>query len=129
MLNEETYIDEKFGKKNPFTVPDGYFEQLTARVMSRLPETDSATAVEIPIATEPAQQRPALIRRLRPWLVAACIAGAIVCTTVYLRPGINTSQTTDELSDAIYTDSYIDDAADYAMVDNQEIYAYLLADI
>ena len=128
MLNEETYIDEKFGKKNPYTVPDGYFEQLTERVMSRLPESSSAPAIETPAATEPAQ-RPALIRRLRPWLVAACIAGAIVCTTVYLRPGINTSKPNDELADAIYTDSYIDDAADYAMVDNQEIYAYLLADI
>ena len=128
MLNEETYINEHFGKKNPFTVPDGYFEQLPERVMSRLPETTTATAAEVPI-TEGTGGRPALIRRLRPWLAAACIVGAIVCATVYLRPGVNTSQSSNELADANYTDSYVEDAADYAMVDNQDIYAYLLADI
>lgn len=125
MLNEETYINERFGKKNPFTVPDGYFEQLTERVMSRLPEASQA-----PVAEQKAERgRPALIRRLRPWLAAACIAGAIVCTAVYLKPDVNTTPTGDELAEATYTDSYIDDAADYAMVDNQDIYAYLLADI
>ena len=28
-----------------------------------------------------------------------------------------------------YSDSYIDEAADYAMIDSQEIYSYLLADM
>jgi hypothetical protein len=30
---------------------------------------------------------------------------------------------------AVYSDSYIDEAADYAMLDNEDIYASLLADI
>lgn len=129
MLNEETYINERFGKKNPFTVPDGYFEQLSERVMSRLPENATAAAAETAKAAAPAKHRPALIRRLRPWLAAACIVGAIVCATVYLPPMLNPSQPINELADATTADTYVDDAADYAMVDNQDIYAYLLADI
>ena len=38
MMNEEEYLNSKLGKKNPFTVPEGYFEQLTAQVMEKLPE-------------------------------------------------------------------------------------------
>lgn len=128
MLNEEeAYISKRFGNKTPFTVPDGYFEQLTDRVMSRLPEY---TADSQPVAaTAEMQHKPALIKRLRPWLAAACIAAAAIGTTVYLNRGLSTPQPTDEVADALYSDTYIDEAADYAMVDNQDIYAYLLADI
>ena len=38
MMNEETYLKENVGTRNPFQVPDGYFEQLTQQVMQQLPE-------------------------------------------------------------------------------------------
>jgi hypothetical protein len=34
-----------------------------------------------------------------------------------------------EYVESYYSDSYIDEEADYAMVDNQDIYAYLLAEM
>jgi hypothetical protein len=37
-MNEEMYIQEKVGKQNPFRVPEGYFDNLTAQVMQNLPE-------------------------------------------------------------------------------------------
>ena len=124
MSNEEAYISNRFGKKNHFTVPEGYFEQLTERVMSCLPETpaDANTATVTPL-------RPTLMRRLRPWLAAACVAAVIAGTTVYINRSISTTHSQDELADANVSDTYIDDAADYVMVDNQDIYAYLLADM
>ncbi|MBO7418565.1 MAG: hypothetical protein J6U14_06475 [Bacteroidaceae bacterium] len=37
-MKEEELLLRKVGKSNPFTVPEGYFEGLTNRVMDSLPE-------------------------------------------------------------------------------------------
>ena len=37
MKTEQNNLD-RFKGKNPFTVPDGYMEGLTANIMSQLPE-------------------------------------------------------------------------------------------
>ena len=34
MMNEEEYLKSKVGNRNPFTVPEGYFPKVGARVMS-----------------------------------------------------------------------------------------------
>ena len=123
MMYEEDYLNSKLGKKNPFTVPEGYFEQLTAQVMEKLPEKQVA--------------KTATIKRLRPWFYAA----ACICIGVFIA-GIAFNNNNDEVRkqmqmatdeqeyvESYYSDSYIDEEADYAMVDNQDIYAYLLAEM
>ena len=40
MLKEDNILNSRFGKKNHFQVPAGYFDQLTDRVMVNLPEQD-----------------------------------------------------------------------------------------
>ena len=35
-------FDDKYKKKNPFTVPDGYFDNLTERLMKRVGEEEKA---------------------------------------------------------------------------------------
>ena len=121
-MNEEEYLRSRMGTKNPFTVPEGYFEQLTAQVMDRLPEKKPA--------------KVAVLKRLRPWLYAA----ACVCVGVFVA-AVAFNQQTEDLQGQqqmanmgqenvnYYSDSYIDEAADYAMIDSQEIYSYLLADM
>ena len=37
-MEEEKYISDKLGRRNPFTVPEGYFEQLTTKVMEQIPD-------------------------------------------------------------------------------------------
>jgi hypothetical protein len=124
MTNEEQYLRQKIGNKNPFTVPEGYFEHLTEQVMRRLPEQKPA--------------RKATIRTLRPWLyAAACICVAAFTTAMLLsgQKGDNGGQqpmaVTEQMQDntIYYSDNYIDAEADYAMVDNLEIYTCLLADM
>ena len=122
MMNEEEYLRSRMGTKNPFTVPEGYFEQLTAQVMDRLPEKKPA--------------KVAVMKRLRPWLYAA----ACVCVGVFVA-AVAFNQQTEDLQGQqqmanmgqenvnYYSDSYIDEAADYAMIDSQEIYSYLLANM
>ena len=116
------------GKRNPFTVPEGYFEQLTQQVMARIP----AEVQE----KKPAAKK-AIIRQLRPWLYAA----ACVCVGVFTAGVLFSNSQSDNSKELqqmasmeqetinYYSDNYIDEEADYLMLDNQEIYACLLADM
>ena len=64
MKTEQNNLDRLKGK-NPFTVPEGYMEGLTANIMSQLPEKPEERA-----------KRISLMDRVRPWLyMAAVFAG------------------------------------------------------
>lgn len=119
MIYEEDYIRSKMGNKNPFTVPEGYFEQLTGDIMNKIPAQK--------------EQKPALIKRLRPLLyAAACVCIAVFGTVIYQNLDKHTNDTMESnfsQNVAVYNDTYMDEAADYAMYDNAEIYASLLADM
>ena len=52
MKNEELYIKSRMGNTNPFVVPDGYFDNLAAEVMNKLPE----------------QPHRGLLLKMRPWM-------------------------------------------------------------
>ena len=56
MKKEENNLDRLKGT-NPFTVPEGYMEGLTERIMSQLPEKPEERA-----------KRISLMDRVRPWL-------------------------------------------------------------
>ena len=65
MKTEQNNLDRLKGK-NPFTVPEGYMEGLTANIMSQLPER----------APEEEVKNVSLMDRGRPWLyMAAVFAG------------------------------------------------------
>lgn len=116
MINEK-YIKSRIGDKNPFKVPEGYFEQLTTKVISNLPE-------------QPIQQKTTLIKRLRPWIsIAACICIAIFSITLYFNHKEEQMDTLALQQNDEANDTYIDEITDYAMLDNEDIYYNLLADI
>ena len=121
MNYEEKEIQDRFGKENPFRVPEGYFDQLTDRIMAQLPEREQQ-AEQISLS----QRRPkSRLVALRPWLYAAACTIAVVVMGLTFH---HTSESADEQSlvSNVNTESqYIDEAADYAMLDNAEIYAYL----
>ena len=129
MTNEELYISKKIGKKNPFSVPEGYFDQFADKLMATLPEK------QMPISK--ATPKTAVFKRLRPWMVAAaCLTVVMLGAVVYFykdNPAVEKQQiaadTTEQDNYIYYSDNYIDDEANYAMLDNQEIYACLLAEM
>jgi len=120
MVNEEAFLRDKIGQKNPFKIPDGYFDQFADRLMEKLPEQ---------------QHKPVLIRRLRPLLYAAVFVGVLIIGATLAFKSIqkfdsqsNIVLVTNEQDESLlnaYSDTYIEDAANYAMIDNEEIYAYL----
>ena len=117
--------------KRPFTVPDGYFDSLADQIISKLPAEGQRLTIEGQTTTD--DRRPAIVRYLRPLLyAAACAVLAIAVGTVYRNAAVADA---DQLvahqqeSVATYSDTYFEDMADYAMLDNEEIYASLLADL
>lgn len=113
MEKEQNNLD-RFKGKNPFTVPDGYMEDLTANIMSRLPEKPQVEVKKISI-----------MDRMRPWLyMAAVFAGLGLFFKAIV--GIDDEQSkTDTLlvqsNDASATISAIQDA------ENEEYLEYLEA--
>lgn len=67
MDKKQNKLDELRGKQ-PFSVPEGYMENLADQVMSQLPERETAEPVRV-----------SLMERMRPWLyLAAFFAGAVL---------------------------------------------------
>ena len=114
MTNEEIYVRNKMGQHNPFLVPEGYFEKLTQEVMQQLPQQ---------------QPKVALIRYLRPFLyAAACLCVVLLSATIYLYQPAEEQVLLSAAAETTSMDTYVDEAADYAMVDNYDIYACLMGD-
>ena len=116
-MNEEKYIEEQVGKRNPFRVPDGYFDQLTEQVMASLPEK------------APVQERPRAKRVvLRPWyFAAAAVAVFLVSVSVWQFFPASAPEPQAQMPVAYQEPSEADfeEAADYLMLDNYDIYACL----
>ena len=108
ITNEEKYLRERVGQKNHFRTPDGYFDQFATRMMAQLPEQQPvARTVSITV---------------RRWLyAAACVAVLVVVGLSFLFQ----QQSPDETQQMAVSDSYIEEAADYAMLDNADIYQLL----
>ena len=62
-MAKENKILQNIGKKNPFTVPEHYFENFTQELMDKLP------AKEIVLQAE----EPTLWQRIKPWLYMAAM--------------------------------------------------------
>lgn len=122
-MKEEKYILDKVGKENHFRVPNGYFENFASELMSRLPEHE---VIEVPAA----KPRVFVLRSLI--LTAACVCVAIFSITLFFMndksdemPTAGNNVVAQNNIDYSTVDEYIDDAADYAMMDHADIYAYL----
>lgn len=121
MTNEELYLNSHLSRENHFRVPKGYFDQLTADIMARLPERE--TTVEL----KPAAKRVFL----RPLLAAASVACvALIAVGVYFNRNAAVVDADEQVAavSTVMSDSYIDDAADYMMMDHKDIYAYISSD-
>ena len=131
--NDDLCLKETVGNRNPFRVPDGYFEQLTQQVMQQLPDREPSVAKQVDMAQKPVSQPRARKVQMRPWLyAAACTALALMLgVSYYFMQSPATSTDAAPMASAVpaanatLDNSYIDDMADYAMLDNTEIYACL----
>ena len=74
-MKEEQDILRKVGTKNPFHAPEGYFENFSQELMSKLPEKDSY----IPEA------ETNLWTRVKPWIyMAAMFVGIMLSVRIFV---------------------------------------------
>ena len=125
LLNtSEKYIEERVGKRNPFQVPEGYFDSFADRMMQQLPERS------VSVEASPKVRKPALMVRMRPWLYAAACALVLVVSVWMWQSAPDTNVATQPAAQLAAqqeqtADENFDEAADYMMLDNQDIYTYL----
>ena len=111
-MNEEKYIEEQVGRRNPFTVPEGYFDTFADQLMASLP------------ARQP--------RAKYVWLNPLRYAAAVVCVLSMgamswfaLSSPPDIQQPIQAETVQVPSDVAFDEAADYALIDNYDIYACL----
>ena len=107
--------------RRPFTVPEGYFENLTQDIMAALPEQESLYSTRITVTPW---------MRIRPYLyAAAAFAGIFFCikAAVGISARNNAAQVTQTEETIIYSDEYIDSFLETAMIDDCTLY-YTLVD-
>jgi negative regulator of sigma E activity len=121
MSNE--FDNKPIERKNPFTVPDGYFDTLTTRVMANIPENE--------VRMMAAQHDKHSSRKW--WRVAAAAAAVVVAVfgvELYMQHDDKVAKTENVAVQAPAAGSAdananIDAMADYIMCDDYELYAYL----
>ena len=124
---EEKYLIEKVGKENPFKVPEGYFDTLSSQIMAKV-EAEGVAPRDIKTGKE----KRAKVVWLRPVLYAAASVCALFISVVAYQShsdkGTAAPTQTVVANNQMLMDDYFDEAADYVMLDNQDIYAYLSSD-
>lgn len=68
-MKEEDKIIDKFGRKGPWSVPDGYFDEVRVEVMSKLPE--------YPVS--PKAPDMSVWQRIKPYIYLAAMFAGVWC--------------------------------------------------
>lgn len=114
---ERNCLEHNFGKDS-FKVPEGYFEGLTASVMSSLPDTANTVVTH--------KHRRSVF--LYPAICAACVCGLLFGAWMYVRNNFSGSELVMTDSAADNNESMVDQVADYAMLDKHDFYTYIDTD-
>lgn len=129
---EEQLLSE-FGNRRPFKSPDGYFDNLETRIMSQITAKETEANEEKQISKK---TNIASVRRLRPLMIAASFIGLIVidAATMHFFQGNEQTQQNNNIAatptattakEESTNTEYLDEAADYMMLDKDDVYAYL----
>lgn len=109
-MKEENALKEKIGKRNSFEVPQGYFENLTEKVMEVLPEKQSVVVSE---------EEVTIWTRVKPFLyLAAMFVGAALIIQLFTDEVVITEE-----EDELYNE-YIDISYSQAMLDDYSMCMY-----
>lgn len=130
-MEVEHQLHSTYGNKRPFTVPDHYFSDLSSQIMAKIPVEEPVNTPENTVKTK--KSHFVLIRRVRPLAIAAAMIGVIMIAFWSFADYTSNQKSAadapekgvgETLSKAISSDSF-DEAADYIMMDEDDMYAYV----
>ena len=115
-MGKEENILKKVGTKNPFSVPDHYFEDFTQELMSKLPEKEPM----LPVA------EPTLWQRVKPWVyMAAMFCGIMLSVRIFVGEPQKDKFPITQAEAEMLTDGEWEIMVRRTLMDDYELYEYL----
>lgn len=115
-MNPEEKILQKIGKKNPFTVPENYFEDFTQELMDKLPAKEAVLQTEA----------PTLWQRVKPWLyMAAMFCGIMLSVRIFVGEPQKDEFPISQAEAEMLPDEEWENFMRRAFTDNYETYQFL----
>ncbi len=114
-MKEEDTLLSKYADRNPFKVPEGYFDSFSKELMNQLPEKEPARVKE-----------HSTWQRIKPWLYAAAmlcgvvLGGKVLTNTPEQDLPLFTTAETEQ-----FADEYLEAIMDKSMMDDYTLYQYL----
>lgn len=123
MSNKENRIFNESGAQYPFNVPEGYFDNLTARIMDSIPEEKQVAAPIIDLKP----RNKSNTNWVKILSIAASFALVVVLSTKMMNSTSKVEQDNSiaQIDERSEEDAYNEDLVLYSMVDNSDIYDYL----
>lgn len=110
-MKQDDNILSRDGNKRPFNVPKGYFENLTASIMSNIPEPEvNRQSSRLPIVTP--------WSRVKPYIYAAAIFVGVLFLCRVTTSTLISNRSISQSDDIYYSDEYIESFFETAMVDD-----------
>ncbi len=130
-MESTNHLQKEYGTQRPFTVPENYFSELSSRVMAQIPTEEQKEAVVT------VKARRAMVHYLRPLAAAAMTIGVVLIGFLAYHE-YDGEQGKQSLSDShlaqgaqdvsASSEDDFDQAADYFMIDESDMYAYLASE-
>lgn len=117
MENYEEILRNNLPAQCKMHVPEGYFDTLYSRIKANIDKEEASS----PMAQTP---KP-ILRVMRSWVATAACVGIIVAGVFTLLIEHSGSDVPQHIYKASVAPSTVDQAADYMMIDNDDIYAML----
>ncbi len=118
-MKEEDEILRKCGTGNPFTVPEGYFDHFTERVMEQLPQKETKPFKELRITTW---------GRVKPWFYMTAVFAGMLFGIHFMLDFTSSNRSsgapTHTVKEAV-TDQDLEIIVDHSMMDDYSLYKYL----
>lgn len=116
-MGKEDNILRKVGTKNPFRVPDHYFEDFTQELMNKLPEKEPM----------PSMSEITLWQRVKPWIyMTAMFCGIMLSVKIFVgNPTKNEFPTISQGDIENMPDADWEIMIDRIMMDDYTLYQYL----
>ena len=118
-MKEENELLRSVGTKNPFKVPENYFENFTKDLMEKLPEKETAASIKV-----------SMWDRIKPWFYMAAMFAGLMLTFKMFQDISDRAQNKSEstfanVEEAEFSDQYFETITNYAMMDDYTLYQYL----
>lgn len=116
-MKEEDELLKKYGTKNPFTVPEGYFENFSKELMNKLPDKKQTASLH---------EETTVWQRIKPWVyMAAMFCGLMFSVRAIVGPPKQNTPAFTVAETELFSDEYIESILDHSMMDDYTLYQYL----